>query len=48
VLNLSTRVVDKDGGVHCVVASWNDDAPLDDERLFAPYRGILNRLAERE
>jgi hypothetical protein len=48
VLNLSTRVVDRDGGVHCVVASWNDDAPLDDERLFAPYRGILNRLAERE
>lgn len=48
VLNLSTRVVDKAGLVHCVVASWNDDAPLDDEKLFAPYRGILNRLAERE
>ncbi|MCX5577457.1 serine hydrolase [Kaistia terrae] len=48
VLNLSTRVVNRDGGVHCVVASWNDDAPLDDEKLFAPYRGILNRLAERE
>ena len=48
VLNLSTRVVDKDGRVHCVVASWNDDAALDDDRLIAPYRGILNRLAERE
>jgi hypothetical protein len=48
VLNLSTRVVGRDGVVHCVVASWNDDAPLDDEKLFAPYRGILNRLAERE
>ena len=48
VLNLSTRVVGHDGRVHCVVASWNHDAALDDQRLIAPYRGILNRLAERE
>lgn len=48
VLNLSTRVVGQDGRVHCVVASWNHDAALDDQSLIAPYRGILNRLAERE
>jgi len=48
VLNLSTRVVGKDGRVHCVVASWNHDAALDDQKLIAPYRGILNRLAEPE
>lgn len=48
VINLSTRVVGHDGRVHCVVASWNDDAALDDQKLIAPYRGILNRLAERE
>jgi hypothetical protein len=48
VLNLSTRLVGADSRVHCVVASWNNDAALDDNRLFEPYRGILNRLAERE
>lgn len=48
VINLSTRVVGLDGRVHCVVASWNHDAALDDQKLIAPYRGILNRLAERE
>jgi hypothetical protein len=40
--------VGADSRVHCVVASWNNDAALDDNRLFEPYRGILNRLAERE
>lgn len=46
VLNLSTRLVGHDGRVHCVVASWNDDDALDDERLMTPYRAILQRLAE--
>jgi beta-lactamase class A len=45
VLNLSTRLAGTDGKIHCVVASWNNDAPLDDDRLFAPYRAILARLA---
>ncbi|WP_018184557.1 serine hydrolase [Kaistia granuli] len=48
VLNLSSRVVGQDGRVHCVVASWNDDEALDDERLIAPYRAILARLAVPE
>lgn len=48
VINLSTRVVGTDGRVHCVVASWNDDVALDEQKLFAPYTGILNRLAEGE
>ncbi len=46
VLNLSTRLVGHDGRMHCVVASWNDDDALDDERLMTPYRAILQRLAE--
>ncbi|WP_340119577.1 serine hydrolase [Pelagibius sp. 7325] len=45
VLNLSTRVVGRDGRVHCVVATWNDERPLDEQRLFGPYRGLLARLA---
>ncbi|MEQ9606417.1 MAG: serine hydrolase [Kiloniellaceae bacterium] len=45
VLNLSTRLVGRDGRVHCVVATWNDDLPLDEQRLFGPYRGLLARLA---
>lgn len=45
VLNLSTRLVGKDGRVHCVVATWNDEAPLQQERLFGLYRGLLARLA---
>jgi beta-lactamase class A len=48
VLNLSSRVVGQDGRVHCVVASWNDDQALDEERLIAPYRAILARLAVPE
>lgn len=36
------------GCVHSIVASLNSHARLDDQRLIAPYRGILNRLAERE
>jgi len=45
VLNLSTRVVGKDGTPHCVVATWNNPggaAPLD--RLMPIYRGMLASL----
>lgn len=48
MLNLSSRVVDQDGRAYCIVATWNDDAALDDERLIAPYRSILSRLAAQE
>ncbi|ANF57368.1 hypothetical protein A5892_07740 [Halotalea alkalilenta] len=44
VLNLSTRLVAADGRSHCVIASWNDDAALDQQALFDPYRGIIERL----
>jgi hypothetical protein len=48
VLNLSTRVIGRDGRVRCIVASWNHDAALDDEKLIAPYRAIIARLAASE
>jgi beta-lactamase class A len=46
VLNLSTRVVAADGTTHCVVASWNDDAALDEQALFPLYAGLLSVLAQ--
>jgi len=48
VLNFSTRFVDNDGETHCVAATWNDTAALDQQQLVAPYRGILRYLAEDE
>jgi beta-lactamase class A len=47
VLNLSSRVTAKDGTTHCVVATWNDRAVLQEERLVTPYRAILRLLAGR-
>ena len=46
VLNLSTLVTAADGTTHCVVASWNDVAALDDQALFTLYAGLLAVLAE--
>lgn len=48
VLNLSTLVTAADGTMHCVVATWNDDATLDDQALITPYAGILAALARGE
>lgn len=45
VLNLSTRVVDAEGNSHCVVATWNDTAPVDEQALFTAYSGLLRALA---
>lgn len=45
VLSLSTRVVGHDGTPHCVVAIWNDDQAVEEEKLFEPYRGLLRALA---
>jgi hypothetical protein len=47
VLSLSTRVVGQDGTAHCVVAIWNDDSAVQEERLYEPYRGLLRALAVR-
>lgn len=44
VLALATRLIDGDGTAHCVVAAWNDETRLDEERLVAPYRAILHLL----
>ncbi|MEG9883654.1 MAG: serine hydrolase [Hyphomicrobiales bacterium] len=44
VLNLSSRVVGTDGTSHCIVATWNDDIPLDNTQFLAPYQGIVDLL----
>lgn len=44
VLNLSSRLVGKDGRTHCVVATWNNTQALVDEQLMAPYRAIVSSL----
>src|SRR5690606_19908040 len=36
VLSFATRLAGEDGAAHCVVATWNDDAALDDAQLAAP------------
>ncbi len=46
VLNFSMRLVGKDGRVHCVVATWNNARPVDDDRLIPPFRGILAKLLQ--
>ncbi|MCW5714271.1 MAG: serine hydrolase [Bauldia sp.] len=48
VLNLSTRVVDAAGNTHCVVATWNNTAALDEQALFSAYSGLLRTLAAGE
>lgn len=48
VLNLSTRMIGKNGTAYTVVATWNNDSALNHEKLMAPYCGILSRLAESE
>jgi hypothetical protein len=46
VLNLSTRV-EKDGGSHCVVATWNHQEPVSEDALFKPYGRLLASLRGR-
>jgi len=48
VLNVSSRFTGKDGRVHCVVATWNGDGPLDQNKLFTPYRGLVAQLARQK
>ena len=45
VLNFSSRLTDKSGRVQCVVATWDSDGPLDENRLILPYQGLVHRLA---
>ncbi len=46
VLNMTTRVASPKH-VHCVVATWNDEAhALDETKLFAPYAALLASLHE--
>ena len=47
VLNLSSRLVGEDGGVHCVVATWNGDDALQQDKLLNPYRSLVDRLAAK-
>jgi beta-lactamase class A len=46
VLNLTTALTGKNGKHYCVAATWNNDAALDQSKLFATYGSILNTLAK--
>jgi beta-lactamase class A len=45
ILNFSTLVTAGDGRRHCVIATWNDVAALDDVRMASLYAGLLAVLA---
>jgi beta-lactamase class A len=45
VLDLSTLVTAADGNTYCVIVTWNDEAGLDEGRLFSLYAGLLAALA---
>ncbi|MCK1727827.1 serine hydrolase [Bradyrhizobium sp. 142] len=44
VYNVSSRLTDKHGRVHCVVATWNGDGTLDKNRLIPLYQGLVRGL----
>ncbi len=46
VLNYTTRVVGHDGRTHCVAATWNDTATLEEDNLTALYRALLSAVRE--
>ncbi len=46
VLNLTTALTGRNGRHYCVAATWNNDAALDQSKLFATYGSILNTLAK--
>lgn len=48
VLNLSSRLEGRDGAVHCLVATWNGDGALDQDRLLRPYRSLIDLLARHK
>ena len=45
VLNLTTALTGKNGHHYCVAATWNNDAALDESKLFTLYAGVLASLA---
>lgn len=44
VLNLTTSLQGKNGRRYCVSATWNDDRPLDNNKFFSLYSGLLDIL----
>ncbi len=44
VLNLTTRLENKDGKTYCVSATWNHSTALEDFRLYVRYAGLLELL----
>lgn len=47
VLNLTTALTGRNGKHYCVAATWNNDAALDDAKLFGIYGEMLNTLAKQ-
>jgi beta-lactamase class A len=46
VLNLTSALTGKNGHHYCIAATWNNDAALDESKLFTLYAGVLASLAE--
>ncbi len=44
MLNLTTRLENKDGRTYCVSATWNHTASLEDVRLYVRYARVLELL----
>lgn len=47
VLNMSLRLVGRDGSVHHVISTWNNDVALNDASFMAACGGIIARLAQQ-
>ncbi len=44
VMNLTTGLQAKNGQRYCVVATWNDDRPVDEAKFVALYGGLIDFL----
>jgi beta-lactamase class A len=45
VLNLTTGLQAKNGQRYCVVATWNDDRPVDEAKFVGLYGGLIDFLS---
>lgn len=48
VLNLTTWAQSQNQHGYCVAATWNDDKPLDDQRMEKPYGELLDWLSRQQ
>jgi beta-lactamase class A len=46
VLNLTTQLLSTNEKTYCIVATWNDDMPVDEMRFFRLYSELLQALMQ--